>query len=149
MMALEFESFEQNKKVIDGLLKEGVFTDWFLFASECLRIVPPLIISEDEILQGLRCNKKSAFTFLILKNQNNIMRVIKSFGWAFNGLKDCILHEKNFRIQYILALLVVIAGISLRFLLQNGLIILLCFALVLSFEIINSAIEKLCDLVCP
>jgi acetylornithine/N-succinyldiaminopimelate aminotransferase len=26
-----------------------VMTDWFLFAPECLRIVPPLIISEDEI----------------------------------------------------------------------------------------------------
>lgn len=50
MMALEFENFEQNKRVIDGLLKEGVFTDWFLFASECLRIVPPLIISEEEIV---------------------------------------------------------------------------------------------------
>ncbi len=52
MMALEFESFEQNKKVIDGLLEEGIFTDWFLFASQCLRIVPPLIISEDEILRA-------------------------------------------------------------------------------------------------
>jgi acetylornithine/succinyldiaminopimelate/putrescine aminotransferase len=58
MIALEFESFEQNKKVIDGLLKEGVFTDWFLFASECLRIVPPLIISEDEISQACISIKK-------------------------------------------------------------------------------------------
>lgn len=77
------------------------------------------------------------------------MRVIKSFGWAFNGLKDCILHEKNFRIQYILALLVVIAGILLRLSSTEWIAILLCFALVLSFEIINSAIEKLCDLVSP
>lgn len=58
MMALEFENFEQNKKVIDGLLKEGVFTDWFLFASECLRIVPPLIISEGEIRQACNAIKK-------------------------------------------------------------------------------------------
>ena len=58
MIALEFESFEQNKKVIDGLLKEGVFTDWFLFASECLRIVPPLIITEDEISQACISIKK-------------------------------------------------------------------------------------------
>jgi acetylornithine/N-succinyldiaminopimelate aminotransferase len=58
MMALEFESFEQNKKVIDELLREGVFTDWFLFASECLRIVPPLIISEDEIRQACDAIKK-------------------------------------------------------------------------------------------
>jgi acetylornithine/succinyldiaminopimelate/putrescine aminotransferase len=58
MFALEFESFDQNKKVIDGLLKEGVFTDWFLFASQCLRIVPPLIISDDEILQSCDAIKK-------------------------------------------------------------------------------------------
>jgi len=54
MMAIEFEDFDQNKKVIDALLSKGVFSDWFLFAPECLRIVPPLIISEKEILDA--CN---------------------------------------------------------------------------------------------
>ena len=49
MMAVEFESFEENKKIIDSLIAEGIFTDWFLFASGCLRIVPPLSISDDEI----------------------------------------------------------------------------------------------------
>jgi len=58
MMALEFESFEMNKKVIDELLKASdrfersdalVFTDWFLFAANCLRIAPPLTISDEEI----------------------------------------------------------------------------------------------------
>ncbi len=58
MIALQFESFEQNKKVIDGLLEEGVFTDWFLFASECLRIVPPLIITDNEIRTSSEAIKK-------------------------------------------------------------------------------------------
>lgn len=55
MMAVEFESFEMNKKVIDMLIDldgksdAGVFTDWFLFAPNCLRIVPPLTISAEEI----------------------------------------------------------------------------------------------------
>ncbi len=49
MMAVEFDSFETNKKVIDALIGQGVFTDWFLFASNCLRIVPPLPINEQEI----------------------------------------------------------------------------------------------------
>ena len=48
-MAIEFNSFEVNKKVIDECIKNGVMTDWFLFASECLRISPPLTISENEI----------------------------------------------------------------------------------------------------
>ena len=52
MIALEFENFEENKKVISALIDKGIFTDWFLFASECLRIVPPLIISNDEIVQA-------------------------------------------------------------------------------------------------
>ena len=49
MMAVEFEDFDMNKKVIDALILAGVFTDWFLFAANCLRIVPPLTISEEEI----------------------------------------------------------------------------------------------------
>ena len=55
MMAVEFEDFDMNKKVIDALIVAGVFTDWFLFAANCLRIVPPLTISEEEIT--LACNK--------------------------------------------------------------------------------------------
>ena len=49
MMAVEFDNFELNKKVIDVLITDGVFTDWFLFAANCLRIVPPLVISKQEI----------------------------------------------------------------------------------------------------
>lgn len=49
MMAVAFDSFETNKKVIDSLLDKGVFTDWFLFAPHCLRIAPPLNISETDI----------------------------------------------------------------------------------------------------
>jgi acetylornithine/N-succinyldiaminopimelate aminotransferase len=55
MMAVEFKNFEMNKKVIDALIVAGVFTDWFLFAANCLRIVPPLVISDEEITEA--CNK--------------------------------------------------------------------------------------------
>ncbi len=55
MIAVEFENFETNKKIIDALIAQGIFTDWFLFASNCLRIVPPLTISEEEI--KMACKK--------------------------------------------------------------------------------------------
>lgn len=55
MLAVEFENFDINKKVIDALIEQGVFTDWFLFASNCLRIVPPLVITKEEI--AMACNK--------------------------------------------------------------------------------------------
>jgi acetylornithine/succinyldiaminopimelate/putrescine aminotransferase len=49
LMAVEFESFELNKRVIDRCIANGALTDWFLFGSNCLRIAPPLSISKKEI----------------------------------------------------------------------------------------------------
>jgi acetylornithine/N-succinyldiaminopimelate aminotransferase len=49
MMAVEFDSFETNKKIIDTLIEQGIFTDWFLFCANAFRICPPLNISEEEI----------------------------------------------------------------------------------------------------
>lgn len=49
MIAIEFDSYEINKKIIDHCIESGVFTDWFLFAPHCMRIAPPLIISEEDI----------------------------------------------------------------------------------------------------
>ncbi|MFI5132726.1 MAG: aspartate aminotransferase family protein [Chitinophagales bacterium] len=51
-MAIEFDSFETNKKIIDDCIANGVLTDWFLFAPNCLRISPPLIVSESQIQQS-------------------------------------------------------------------------------------------------
>lgn len=54
MMAVEFDDFETNKKIIDALIAEGIFTDWFLFAANAMRIVPPLNISEEEIITACK-----------------------------------------------------------------------------------------------
>jgi acetylornithine/N-succinyldiaminopimelate aminotransferase len=49
LIAVEFENFEINKQIIDSCIQNGVLTDWFLFAPDCLRIAPPLTISPEEI----------------------------------------------------------------------------------------------------
>ena len=49
MIAVEFESFEKLKLIIDNALEAGVITDWFLFCDNSMRIAPPLTISEEEI----------------------------------------------------------------------------------------------------
>lgn len=54
LIAVEFASFEENKKVIDYCIANGVLTDWFLFAPHCMRIAPPLTISEKEIEYACR-----------------------------------------------------------------------------------------------
>jgi len=54
MLAIEFESFELNKKIIDRCIENGVITDWFLHCSNAMRIAPPLIITHDEIKKSCR-----------------------------------------------------------------------------------------------
>lgn len=49
MMAVEFESFDVLKPIIDRAIQLGVITDWFLFCDDAMRIAPPLIISNEEI----------------------------------------------------------------------------------------------------
>ncbi|NNC95121.1 MAG: aspartate aminotransferase family protein [Chitinophagales bacterium] len=49
LIAIEFEDFETNKKVIDACFENGVITDWFLFNNRSMRIAPPLIIEDEEI----------------------------------------------------------------------------------------------------
>jgi acetylornithine/succinyldiaminopimelate/putrescine aminotransferase len=63
LIAVQFDNENINKKLIGECIANGVLTDWFLFAPDCLRIAPPLTISEKEI-------KKACETILdILKTQ--------------------------------------------------------------------------------
>ncbi len=77
------------------------------------------------------------------------MTVLKSFKVAFEGLKDALLHERNFRIQVVVFIFVIVAGFTFQISRLEWLIILLCAAIVLSAELFNSAIEKLCNHVTP
>lgn len=48
MLAVELDCFENVQKVIEYCLGKGLFTDWFLFCDNSIRVAPPLIISEEE-----------------------------------------------------------------------------------------------------
>jgi len=49
LFAVELESSDAVMAVLSKAMRAGVFSDWFLFAPECIRIAPPLTISNDEI----------------------------------------------------------------------------------------------------
>lgn len=51
-LALEFENEKINQEIIRRCLEKGMLTDWFLFAPNCMRIAPPLIITDGEIKQA-------------------------------------------------------------------------------------------------
>ncbi|MEM7550573.1 MAG: aspartate aminotransferase family protein [Bacteroidota bacterium] len=52
MMAVEFDSFDELKPIIDRALEKGILTDWFLFCDNSMRIAPPLIITEKQIREA-------------------------------------------------------------------------------------------------
>ncbi|MBS1689724.1 MAG: aspartate aminotransferase family protein [Bacteroidetes bacterium] len=49
LIAVELESSDKVMQVLNACLAKGLFSDWFLFAANCIRIAPPLTISEEEI----------------------------------------------------------------------------------------------------
>jgi acetylornithine/succinyldiaminopimelate/putrescine aminotransferase len=52
LIAVELGDEGISRRVIARCIQGGVLTDWFLFAPECLRIAPPLSITEQEIGQA-------------------------------------------------------------------------------------------------
>jgi acetylornithine/succinyldiaminopimelate/putrescine aminotransferase len=48
-MSLQFDTPELNQAIVHQCVKNGLITDWFLFAPDRLRIAPPLIITEEEL----------------------------------------------------------------------------------------------------
>jgi acetylornithine/succinyldiaminopimelate/putrescine aminotransferase len=59
LLAIEFEDYGFNKKVIDRCIENGLITDWFLFADNSLRIAPPLIITTEEVESACKIILKS------------------------------------------------------------------------------------------
>ena len=59
LMAVQFESFDILKPILDLCLERGVLSDWFLFNNSAMRIAPPLNISAEEIEEACKIILKS------------------------------------------------------------------------------------------
>ena len=69
-----------------------------------------------------------------------------AFGFAFSGLFQAFKSEKHLQLHLIIAALVIAAGFYFSISKTEIFVVAGCIALVISLELINSAIEKLCDL---
>lgn len=76
-------------------------------------------------------------------------KLIRSFGYAFNGIGYATKTQLNFRIHLVASLLTVYMGYALHISGNEWQWIGLCIALVLIVELLNTAIEFLTDLVSP
>nr|WP_132948653.1 diacylglycerol kinase family protein [Thermolongibacillus altinsuensis] len=73
-------------------------------------------------------------------------RLRKSFSHAWSGVKAAIQAERNMRIHVLMAAIVVIAAIIFKISKIEWLILLITIGIVLSLEMINTAIERVVDL---
>lgn len=73
----------------------------------------------------------------------------KSALYALNGLRVLFLEEHNSRIHIAIVIVVVTGGFLLKISNTEWLVICILIALVFSLEIINSAIENICDYISP
>lgn len=73
--------------------------------------------------------------------------IIQAFKNALRGWWYFFLHERNGKIQLVVAALTIVIAVGLGVTITEWLIILLCIALVIGGEMMNCAIEKLCDVV--
>ena len=75
------------------------------------------------------------------------MKLIKSFAYALQGLKICFISELNFRIHTVLAIIAIAFAIVFNVSIFEWMAISFCIAFVIAMEMLNTAIEKLCDVV--
>ncbi|MEO6453555.1 MAG: diacylglycerol kinase family protein [Ginsengibacter sp.] len=81
--------------------------------------------------------------------QTKTNNVFKAFSNAFAGLIYFFRYERNGRIQLVIGILTVILSILLQIEKYEWIAVLLCIGGVLCAEMINSALEKLCNYTQP
>lgn len=77
------------------------------------------------------------------------MQLLNAFKYAFQGVYIFFSKDFNGRLELGIAIITIAASFVLHISKYEWIAVLLCIAMVLSLEMINAAIEKLCDLVEP
>ena len=74
---------------------------------------------------------------------------LASFKYAFAGIFSVLRNERNFKVQLLITVLVMLTTFILEADNIEWAILILCMTLVLSLEMLNTAIEKVCNFLHP
>ncbi len=77
---------------------------------------------------------------------NMFQSIFRSFGYAFKGIFRTVKEERNFRIHLVAVALVTWVAFLYEITPGQALVLVILFGLVLSLELINTAVEKTVDL---
>ena len=67
--------------------------------------------------------------------------------FAFQGINQFFSRDRNGKIQLVIGITAIILGFTVSLSSFQWILVLFCIGLVISLEMINSAIEKYCDLI--
>jgi diacylglycerol kinase len=79
----------------------------------------------------------------------SILKRLKNFSYAFNGLKILFREEHNSRIHFVAIVAVIIFAIIFDLNVYEWVAIIFSSGLVITAEIINTAIENIADFISP
>ena len=74
---------------------------------------------------------------------------IRSFGYAWKGIRCCVGKEQNLSFHLIATAVTVTSGFAVSITRTEWMMVILCIGVVIAAELFNTAIEKLVDLVSP
>lgn len=75
--------------------------------------------------------------------------LVKAFSCAWEGIAYAFTSQRNLKIHLAFALVAVALGFALRISEAGWLAVVVCIALVMTLEVVNTAIESVVDLVSP
>ncbi len=83
------------------------------------------------------------------ENKSTGLRLIDSFNYAINGVITAVETERNMKIHYTVAILVLLSSLFFNFNRTEFMLLFFTISLVIISELFNTAIEKTIDLVSP
>lgn len=90
-----------------------------------------------------------AASYRKMKIKKELKGLSKSFNFAFRGIKNCIISERNMRIHIVISIFVLFFSSFYDFSKTDYVLLFLAISSVISCEMMNTAVESIVDLTSP
>ena len=81
------------------------------------------------------------------ENRHRRQKLVSSFANAWQGIVACFVEERNIKIHFLVAVLVMIFGFILQISVTEWCLCFVLFGLIMGLELVNTAVESVVDLV--
>lgn len=80
------------------------------------------------------------------RNRKSLKRFAKSFGYAEEGIRYAFYHEQNIIVMFVMGIIAIVMGLIFNISYLERLVIILLTGMILSLEMLNTAIEAVVNL---